>query len=50
MAVLRLLGELGCVEAQGYHLSRPMPAAEMGAFARRWNANPEQALPAEDLA
>jgi diguanylate cyclase (GGDEF)-like protein len=40
MSVLRLLGELNCDEAQGYHMSRPLPAAEMVAFAARWNAQP----------
>lgn len=35
-AILALLRELGCDEAQGFHLGRPMPAAEMPAFARQW--------------
>ncbi len=43
-SVLRLLAELQCDEAQGHHLSRPLPAAEMVAFAVRWKALPA-ALP-----
>ena len=35
-AVMQHLSRLHCDEAQGYHMSRPMPAAEMGAFAVRW--------------
>ncbi|MDP2005827.1 MAG: EAL domain-containing protein [Rubrivivax sp.] len=35
-AIMVLLRELGCDEAQGYHLGRPMPAAELPAFARQW--------------
>jgi diguanylate cyclase (GGDEF)-like protein len=31
---LRLLAELGCDLAQGYHLSRPMPCAELPAWIR----------------
>jgi diguanylate cyclase (GGDEF)-like protein len=34
------LGELGCDTAQGYFLSRPVPAAELGAWLR---AHPERA-------
>jgi diguanylate cyclase (GGDEF)-like protein len=34
--VLQRLIELQCDEAQGYHMSRPVPAAEMPAFAVRW--------------
>ena len=37
---LRLLAELDCDQAQGYHMSRPLPAADMAAFAARWNAQP----------
>ncbi|MEU4425798.1 bifunctional diguanylate cyclase/phosphodiesterase [Actinoplanes sp. NPDC024001] len=29
---LRTLGDLGCHEAQGYHISRPLPAAELTAW------------------
>jgi EAL domain-containing protein (putative c-di-GMP-specific phosphodiesterase class I) len=28
-SALRTLGDLGCHEAQGYHISRPVPAAEL---------------------
>jgi diguanylate cyclase (GGDEF)-like protein len=35
-AVMQHLALLHCDEAQGFHMSRPLPAAEMGAFARRW--------------
>ncbi len=34
-AMARLAG-LHCDEAQGYHMSRPIPAAEMAAFALAW--------------
>ena len=39
-AIMTLLRELGCDEAQGYHLGRPMPAAEMPGFARQWAGQP----------
>jgi diguanylate cyclase (GGDEF)-like protein len=35
-AILQQLAALHCDEAQGYHMSRPMPAAELPAFAARW--------------
>jgi diguanylate cyclase (GGDEF)-like protein len=34
--VYGLLRALGCDEGQGFHLSRPLPAAEIAEFARRW--------------
>jgi diguanylate cyclase (GGDEF)-like protein len=37
--VMQLLAELQCDEGQGYHMSRPLPAAEMVAFAERWEAS-----------
>ncbi len=37
-AVMARLAELHCDEAQGYHMSRPLPAAEMAAFATLWEA------------
>ena len=35
-AVWNLLKALRCDEGQGYHMSKPLPAAELPAFARRW--------------
>jgi len=35
-AVMARLVALDCDEGQGYHMSRPLPASEMGAFAARW--------------
>ncbi len=37
-AVLRLLQELHCDEGQGYHMSKPMPAAEFCDWVARWQA------------
>jgi EAL domain-containing protein (putative c-di-GMP-specific phosphodiesterase class I) len=37
-AILERLAALDCDEAQGYHIGRPLPAAEMAAFAARWSA------------
>ncbi|MDE2148054.1 MAG: EAL domain-containing protein [Burkholderiales bacterium] len=37
-AGLARLRELDCDEAQGFHIGRPLPAAEMAAFAARWAA------------
>jgi EAL domain-containing protein (putative c-di-GMP-specific phosphodiesterase class I) len=36
-AVWDLLAALGCDEAQGYHMCKPLPAAELPAFAQRWS-------------
>jgi EAL domain-containing protein (putative c-di-GMP-specific phosphodiesterase class I) len=36
-AVCAQLAELDCDEGQGYHLSRPIAAAEFAAWARHWN-------------
>jgi EAL domain-containing protein (putative c-di-GMP-specific phosphodiesterase class I) len=47
VSVLRLLAELNCDQAQGYHMSRPLPATEMAAFAARWQALPAAWLPAQ---
>ncbi len=35
-ALLQRLRELGCDEAQGYHMGRPMPMAELAGWAARW--------------
>ena len=35
-AIMGLLRDLGCDEAQGYHISRPLPADDLPAFAARW--------------
>jgi EAL domain-containing protein (putative c-di-GMP-specific phosphodiesterase class I) len=35
---LERLRALGCEHAQGYHVSKPLPAAEVPAWARRWTA------------
>ena len=45
-AVLARLAQLDCDEAQGYHMARPMPAAEMPAFAQRWRNRDRLALTA----
>ena len=41
--VLQRLTELNCDEAQGFHMSRPLPAGELAAFALRWAATREEA-------
>ncbi len=45
-AVLARLAQLDCDEAQGHHMVRPMPAAEMPAFAQRWRNRDTLALTA----
>jgi EAL domain-containing protein (putative c-di-GMP-specific phosphodiesterase class I) len=35
--VLHILADLGCDGAQGYHISRPIPAAEAAKFAAAWH-------------
>ena len=42
-AVMARLAELDCDEAQGYHISRPLPVAELAAFAARWRGGVVQA-------
>ncbi len=37
-AILQRLGELGCDEAQGYHMGKPMPPADLQLCAVRWKA------------
>jgi len=50
-AMARLAG-LNCDEAQGYHMSRPIPAAEMVSFALSWAARqqPDDDAPQENAA
>jgi EAL domain-containing protein (putative c-di-GMP-specific phosphodiesterase class I) len=36
--VWRRLAAMGCDEAQGFHMCRPLPADELPAFGRRWAA------------
>ncbi len=44
-AIMDQLRALDCDEAQGYFMSKPLPAAEIPGFAARWAA--KQAVPAE---
>ena len=44
-AVMARLAALDCDEGQGYHMSRPLPADEMTAFAHQWAARTQ---PVED--
>jgi diguanylate cyclase (GGDEF)-like protein len=37
--VWQLLSDLRCDEGQGFHMSRPLPASELAAFAERWRAS-----------
>jgi EAL domain-containing protein (putative c-di-GMP-specific phosphodiesterase class I) len=42
--VLQRLDDMGCDEAQGYHLGKPMPLAELQRWAARWRGqDPERA-------
>ena len=47
--VLALLHRLRCDEGQGFHMSKPLPAADFCDWAARWQARPpaRQGLPAE---
>jgi len=47
--VLALLHGLRCDEGQGFHMSKPLPAADFCDWAARWQARPpaRQGLPAE---
>jgi diguanylate cyclase (GGDEF)-like protein len=42
--VMQRLAQLSCDEAQGYHMSRPLPASDMAAFAAHWARQAEAAL------
>jgi EAL domain-containing protein (putative c-di-GMP-specific phosphodiesterase class I) len=44
-AVLQRLTLLNCDEAQGYHMSRPVPVADLVAFAARWAGHSDTATP-----
>ena len=46
--VWRRLAAMGCDEAQGFHMCRPLPADELPAFGRRWAA--EHGLPVVEAA
>ncbi len=51
--VWRRLAAMGCDEAQGFFMCRPLPAAELGDFARLWAAERHlrvPVLPAEETA
>jgi diguanylate cyclase (GGDEF)-like protein len=39
-AIMGQLRALDCDEAQGYHMSRPVPATELASFAARWQQRP----------
>ncbi len=54
-AIGELLRDLQCDEAQGYHISRPMPADDLHAFAAAWRSgqdasDPVTAPPSEPVA
>jgi len=34
--IYQMLADLHCDEAQGYHMSKPMPASEFRAWCDRW--------------
>jgi EAL domain-containing protein (putative c-di-GMP-specific phosphodiesterase class I) len=44
-AVLKRLTMLNCDEAQGYHMSRPVPVGELVTFAARWAGHSDTATP-----
>ncbi len=43
-AALRWLREEGCEQAQGYYVSKPMPADEFAPWMRRWESPPQDDL------
>jgi diguanylate cyclase (GGDEF)-like protein len=45
-AVWNQLRALDCDEAQGYHMSKPVPASELAAFAKRWQGRVSEAASA----
>jgi sensor c-di-GMP phosphodiesterase-like protein len=46
-AALALLQQMGADQAQGFHLSRPLPAAALAGFVARWSEAHGLALPAQ---
>ncbi|MFZ6777984.1 EAL domain-containing protein [Undibacterium sp. Ji83W] len=40
--VMNLLKELGCDQAQGYYISKPMPSADMPAWLSKWQEQHQQ--------
>jgi len=45
-AVWNQLRALDCDEAQGYHMSRPLPVSELAAFAKRWHGRSSETVSA----
>jgi EAL domain-containing protein (putative c-di-GMP-specific phosphodiesterase class I) len=42
--ILRLLIELGCDHAQGYHIAKPLPVAGLGAWLAQWESRRPQTM------
>ncbi|MDT7928622.1 putative bifunctional diguanylate cyclase/phosphodiesterase, partial [Tepidimonas sp.] len=47
-AILVALRDLGCDEAQGYHIARPMPVDDWAAWCRTWRSTGSPAAPPSD--